>query len=110
MKGRMRISEIESLYPEGSTSTISTTITKLWQDKELVDKKTLPENQGLTIVSLTEKGKQTLAEIKRSQADVYGSITQALGFSSLQADYFQKILLNAIRFFDKKLGVQLEDK
>jgi len=86
MKGQMSISEIGSLYPKVSNSTISTTITKLWKDKELVDKKILPENQRLTIVSLTEKGKQALAEIKRTQADVYATITKAFGFSSVQAE------------------------
>ena len=39
MKGSMSISEIGSLYPTVSNSTISTTITKLWKDKKLVDKK-----------------------------------------------------------------------
>ncbi len=39
MKGSMSISEIGSLYPtDYSNSTISTTITKLWKDKKLVDK------------------------------------------------------------------------
>ena len=44
MKGNMSISQIGSLYPTVSSSTISTTITKLWKDKKLVDKKILPEN------------------------------------------------------------------
>jgi hypothetical protein len=38
-KGRMSIARIGNFYPKVSNSTISTTITKLWKDKKLVDKK-----------------------------------------------------------------------
>jgi DNA-binding MarR family transcriptional regulator len=110
MKGNMSISEIASLYPKVSNSTISTTITKLWKDKQLVDKRILPENQRVTIVSLNEKGKQVLVEIKRTQADVYSTITKSLGLSAEQAEYFQEILLNAIRFFEEKLGMKLDNE
>ncbi|MGD8716955.1 MAG: hypothetical protein PVG70_20535, partial [Desulfobacterales bacterium] len=37
MKGNMSISEIGNLCPTVSNSTISTTITRLWKDKKLVD-------------------------------------------------------------------------
>jgi DNA-binding MarR family transcriptional regulator len=108
MKGNMSISEIGNLCPTVSNSTISTTITRLWKDKKLVDKRILPENQRVTTVSLTEKGEQVLAEIKRTQADVYGTISTSLGLSPEQAEYFKEILLNAIAFFDKRLGIDLD--
>ena len=108
MKGNMSISEIGNLCPTVSNSTISTTITRLWKDKKLVDKRILPENQRVTTVSLTEKGEQVLAEIKRTQADVYGTISTSLGLSPEQADYFKQILINAISFFDKRLGLDLD--
>ena len=110
MKGSMSISEIGSLYPAVSNSTISTTITKLWKDKKLVDKKILPENQRVTTVSLTEKGQQVLLEIKRTQADVFSTIAVSLGLSPDQVDYFHDILKNAISFFDDTLGLKLSDK
>jgi len=108
MKGDMSISEIGSLYPTVSNSTISTTITKLWKDKKLVDKKILPENQRVTTVSLTEKGKKVLEEIKRTQSEVFGTVTVSLGLSPDQVEYFQEILENAISFFDKTLGLSLD--
>jgi DNA-binding MarR family transcriptional regulator len=108
MKGRMSISEIGSLYPTVSNSTISTTITKLWKDKKLVDKKILPENQRVTTVTLTEKGKEILTEIKRTQADVFSTISVSLGLSPDQAEYFQDILKNAIGFFDETMGLKLK--
>ena len=108
MKGNMSISEIGNLCPTVSNSTISTTITRLWKDKKLVDKRILPENQRVTTVSLTEKGEQVLAEIKRTQADVYGTISTSLGLSPEQAEFFKEILFNAIAFFDKRLGIDLD--
>ena len=108
MKGNMSISEIGSLYPTVSNSTISTTITRLWKDKKLVDKRILPENQRVTTVSLTEKGQKVLEEIKRTQSEVFSTVTVSLGLSPDQVEYFQEILENAIGFFDKTLGLTLE--
>jgi DNA-binding MarR family transcriptional regulator len=109
MKGNMSISEIGSLYPTVSNSTISTTITKLWKDKKLVDKRILPENQRVTTVTLTEKGMQILQEIKRTQADVFSTISVSLGLSPDQVEYFHDILKNAITFFDETMGLKLQD-
>ena len=108
MKGNMSISEIGSLYPTVSNSTISTTITRLWKDKKLVDKRILPENQRVTTVSLTEKGQKVLEEIKRTQSEVFSTVTVSLGLEPDQVEYFQEILENAISFFDKTLGLTLE--
>ena len=108
MKGNLSISEIGGLYPTVSNSTISTTITRLWKDKKLVDKRILPENQRVTTVSLTEKGQKVLEEIKRSQSEVFSTVTVSLGLELDQVEYFQEILENAIGFFDKTLGLTLE--
>ena len=110
MKGNMSISEIGSLYPTVSNSTISTTITRLWKDKKLVDKRILPENQRVTTVSLTEKGQKVLEEIKRSQSEVFSTVTVSLGLEPDQVEYFQEILENAIGFFDKTLGLTFDDR
>ena len=110
MKGSMSISEIGNLYPTVSNSTISTTITKLWKDKHLVDKKILPENQRITTVTLTEKGQKILEEIKRTQADVYSTVAVSLGLSPDQVEYAQELLENSIGFFDDILGLKLDNK
>ncbi len=109
MKGSMSISEIGSLYPTVSNSTISTTITKLWKDKQLVDKRILPENQRVTTVTLTEKGQKILSEIRRTQSDVFSTITVSLGLPPDQVENFQEILEHAIDFFDKTLGLKLDN-
>ena len=110
MKGSMSISEIGNLQPTVSNSTISTTITKLWKDKQLVDKRILPENQRVTTVSLTEKGQKIFSEIRRTQSDVFSTVATSLGLSFDQVENFQKILEHAVGFFDKTLGLKLDSR
>ena len=110
MKGNMSISEIGHLYPTVSNSTISTTITKLWKDRKLVDKRILPENQRVTTVTLTEKGKKILSEIRRTQSDVFSTVTISLGLSPDQVENFQGIIEHAIGFFNKTLGLKLDNE
>ena len=107
--GRMSISEISNYYPRVSNSTISTTITKLWKEKKLVDKNILPENQRITTVNLTEKGQKVLAEIEKKQSDVFNTVTTSLGLSAEQNESFQLVLKNAIGFFDDLLGLELNE-
>ena len=107
--GRMSISEICNFYPRVSSSTISTTITKLWKEKKLVDKNILPENQRITTVNLTEKGQKALKEIKKKQSDVFNTVTTSLGLSAEQNASFQIILESAIGFFDDMLGLELNE-
>ena len=110
MKGNMSISEIGNLYPTVSNSTISTTITKLWKDKQLVDKRILPENQRVTTVSLTEKGQKIFSEIRRTQSEVFGTVAVSLGLAPDQVEGIQGILEHAIGFFDKSLGLKLDNE
>ncbi len=107
--GRMSISEICNFYPRVSSSTISTTITKLWKEKKLVDKNILPENQRITTVNLTEKGQKVLKEIKKKQSDVFNTVTTSLGLSAEQNESFQIVLKSAIGFFDDMLGLELNE-
>ena len=106
-KGSMSISEIGNFYPKVSNSTISTTITKLWKDRKLVDKKIFPANQRITTVNLTEKGRNVLDQIKKKQTDVYTTVTKSLSLSAEQNESFQQILENGIGFFDEILGLEL---
>ena len=108
-KGRMSISEIGNFYPKVSNSTISTTITRLWKDKNLVDKKIFPENQRITTVNLTDKGHTVLAQIKKNQSDVFKTVTKSLGLTAEQRESFQYILEHAIGYFDEMLGLQLDE-
>ncbi len=109
MKGSMSISEIGNFYPKVSSSTISTTITGLWKDKKLVDKKILPQNQRITTVNLTDEGRTVLEQIKKNQSDVFNTVTTSLGLSVEQKESFQSILEHAIGYFDEMLGLELNE-
>ena len=108
-KGGMSISEIGNFYPKVSNSTISTTITKLWKDKNLVDKKILPENQRITTVNLTEKGHTVLEQFKKNQSDIYKTVNTSLGLSAEQKESFQYVLGEAIGYFDELLGLEFNE-
>ena len=107
--GCLSISEIGNFYPKVSSSTISTTITKLWKDKKLVDKRILPENQRITTVNLTEKGRSVLEQIKQNQSDVFKTVASSLGLSVKQNESFQNILEHAIGQFNEMLGLELNE-
>lgn len=108
-KGRMSISEIGNFYLKVSNSTISTTITRLWKDKNLVDKKILPENQRITTVNLTDKGRTVLEHIKKNQSDVFNTVTTSLGLTVEQSESFQNILKHAVGYFDEMLGLRFNE-
>ena len=105
--GSLSISEIGNFYPKVSSSTISTTITRLWKDKKLVDKRILPENQRITTVNLTDKGHAVLEQIKQNQSDVFKTVATSLGLSVKQSESFQNILEHAIGQFNEMLGLEL---
>jgi DNA-binding MarR family transcriptional regulator len=108
-KGSMSISEISNFYPRVSNSTISTTITKLWKEKKLVDKNILPENQRITAVSLTDKGRNRLEQIKQSQSDAFTTVANSLNLTEEQNESFHVVLKNAIGFFDELLELRLNE-
>ena len=107
--GSLSISEIGNFYPKVSSSTISTTITRLWKDKKLVDKRILPENQRITTVNLTDKGRSVLEQIKQNQPDVFKTVATSLGLSAKQSESFQNILEHAIGQFNEMLGLALNE-
>jgi DNA-binding MarR family transcriptional regulator len=81
----------------------------LWKDKKLVDKRILPENQRITTVNLTEKGRSVLKQIKQNQSDVFKTVTTSLGLSVKQSESFQHILEHAIGQFNEMLGLELHE-
>ena len=104
-KKELCISEIAEFFGGVSSSTISMTITKLWRKHKLVDKTIMPRNQRVTMVSLTDKGQQLLAEIKKDQLMIYKTVTESLGLAQEQDENLRRLLKNSIRFFDKQLGL-----
>ena len=106
-KDNMSISEISNFYRQVSNSTISTTITRLWKEKKLVDKNILPENQRITTVSLNDNGRAMVEQIKQKQSDVFTTVAKSLGLNAEQNESFHQVLESSIRFFDELLELRL---
>lgn len=95
-----RISDICKLYPIVSSSTISNSISRLWKEHRLVDKKINPNNQRETTVSLTAKGKKVIEEIKQSHIKVYKTISESLNLTEDEEQVFRDALRKGIDYFD----------
>ena len=103
--GDMNVSKITSVYGKASESTISTTITKLW-DKGYVDKKIDRSNQRVTTVCLTDKGKQLLEKIRKQRVEGFLFFLKSLDASEEEEEVIRKLLTRAIAFYDKVLEKQ----
>jgi DNA-binding MarR family transcriptional regulator len=109
LKKETSISKIAGLCTGVSSSTISTTITRLWRRKKLVNKTIHPRNQRVTLVSLTEEGERVLEDIKSDQLAVFKVVAASMGLSPDEVDHFKSIFENAIRYFDDKLGLDVKE-
>ena len=105
-KKELCISEIAEFFDGVSSSTISTTITKLWRQRQLVNKTILPENQRVTMVSLTEEGQDLLVRIKKDQLRVYQTISTSMNIAPEQGEHLKALLEKSIRFLDDQLGLR----
>jgi len=101
--GRMTISQIAALHSNVSESTISTTITRLWRDKKVVSKTRCPENQRVTYVELTEKGKKELEIFAEHQAVRYKALLKAMQISEDEGKMLIEIISRANNVFDSHL-------
>ena len=105
--GEMNVSKIASIYGKASESTISTTITKLW-DKGYVDKKIDRSNQRVTTVCLTDKGKLLLKKMTKQRREGFDLFHKALNASPEEEEVIRKLLKRAIAFYDSVLAKQVQ--
>jgi DNA-binding MarR family transcriptional regulator len=105
-RGKMAVSEISAAYPNVSESTISTNITKLWKNKKLVSKTINPENQRVTFVDLTDKGREVLSVIKQQRGERMAILFRAMKFSDEERTMMEQVVARAIEFFDEHLGLK----
>jgi len=103
--GRMTVSEIAASYPHVSESTISTDITNLWREKKLVSKTINPDNQRVTFVEITDKGKELLTVIKQQRSERIATLFRAMGFSDEEREVMKRLTSRAIMYFDEYLGL-----
>ena len=103
IKGPMTVSEITDLAPKGSGSTISTNITKLWK-KKLVSKTICPDNQRVTSVGLTEKGRKAMEVLNSQRAKRFQVFFDAINATQEEKDVLLRVFSRAVAFLDKQLS------
>jgi len=104
-RGRLSVSQIAAADPNVSDSTISTDVTRLWRDKQMVTKTISPENQRTTIVELTDKGKKALELIQKQRTERFKTLFKAINVTDDEKRVFMTVLKRALTHLDKHLGL-----
>lgn len=107
-RGTMTISEIAESWPNVSESTISMTITRLWREKQFVSKTIKPENQRITIVGLTEKGKKEIEKYLKQRSERFSALFRAINVTPEEKEMLIRICRRGVGFLDDFLGLKNE--
>jgi DNA-binding MarR family transcriptional regulator len=106
-RGTMTVSQISEAWPNFSESTISMTLTKLWKRK-LVSKTISPENQRITHVNLTDKGRNELDQIFKQRRERFQALFDAIKLSDHEREVFIGICRRGVACIDQLLGKKSE--
>jgi DNA-binding MarR family transcriptional regulator len=107
LMGQSSVSSIRALYPSVTLSSISSAITGLWK-KKLVEKHVSPDDQRLTMIRLSEKGKEVLTSIRKSQKMMLGRVAESLNLTEEQGVLLKDLLVCSINYFDQHLELKLK--
>jgi DNA-binding MarR family transcriptional regulator len=99
----MTVSEIAQSWPNVSESTVSMTLTRLWRQKGLVSKTIKPDNQRVTLVKLTDKGRQTIQKHLEQQTERFNALFHAIKVTQEEKDVLIRICTRASEFLDAYL-------
>lgn len=105
-QGSMSVSQIADCWPNVSDSTISMTITKLWRNRGLVTKTINPDNQRVTMVELSEKGKAELGGIMKQRGERFQALFKAMDVSDEERQMLINVCQRGVTFLDKMLGFE----
>jgi DNA-binding MarR family transcriptional regulator len=104
-KKTVSVSEIAEAIPNVSYSTISTDITRLWREKKMVNKSIDPDNQRITLVELTAKGRKTIEFIQKKRNERMNQLYEALNTTKKEEEIIIRVSNRATEYFDKLLGL-----
>jgi DNA-binding MarR family transcriptional regulator len=102
-QGPMSVSQIAETWPNVSESTISMTLTKLWKRK-LVSKTIHPDNQRITQIDLTDKGREELDQILEHRSQRFQALFKAIQVTPEEKEVLIRICQRGVAFFDTILG------
>jgi DNA-binding MarR family transcriptional regulator len=104
-KGTISVSEIADAVPNVSYSTISTDITRLWREKKMVNKTIDPQNQRVTLVSLTDAGAKAVQTVLEQRNERLRRLYDAMDTTKEEEQVIIRVSHRAIEYFDKFLGL-----
>ncbi|MBN1796783.1 MAG: MarR family transcriptional regulator [Sedimentisphaerales bacterium] len=102
--GTMNVSDIAEADPSVSYSTISTDITRLWRDKKMVTKTIDPDNQRVTLVELTDKGRKSVEFRQKQKDERFKKLYEALDPSKEEAKTLIDVCNRASEYLDNILS------
>lgn len=103
-QGPISVSQIADAWPNLSDSTISMTVTKLWRKHGFVTKTINPDNQRVTMVELSEKGKAELETIMAQRSERFKALFDAMNVSEEEKQVLIRVCERGVEFLDSMLG------
>lgn len=103
-QGPISVSHIAEAWPNLSDSTISMTVTKLWRKHGFVTKTINPDNQRVTMVELSGKGKSELEIILKQRSERFQALFDAMNVSEEEKKVLIRVCQRGVEFLDKLLG------
>jgi DNA-binding MarR family transcriptional regulator len=80
------------------------TITKLWRDRGLVSKTISPENQRITMVELTDKGRKELQTIFDQRNHRLKTLFNSINTTDQEKQVLINICQRGVKFLDQFLS------
>lgn len=103
-RGQMTVTQIADAWPNVSESTISMTITKLWRKLGLVSKTIDPNNQRVTLVELTDKGRTELENIFKQRSQRIKALFDSINMTPEERQTLIDICQRGVKVLDQFLG------
>jgi DNA-binding MarR family transcriptional regulator len=103
-RGQMTVTQIAEAWPNVSESTISVTITKLWRKLGLVSKTISPENQRITHVELTDKGRGELETIFKQRSQRIKALFDSINITDEEKQVLISVCQRGVKMLDQFLS------
>ena len=103
-RGQMTVTQIAEAWPNVSESTISMTLTKLWRELGLVSKTISPENQRVTLVELTDKGRAELETIFKQRSQRIKALFDSIHMTDEEKQVMISICQRGVKVLDQFLS------
>jgi DNA-binding MarR family transcriptional regulator len=104
-QGRMAVTQVAAAWPNVSESTISMTISKLWR-KGFFSKTISPENQRVTLVELTPKGRKELDNFLSQRTQRFKALFDSLQMTEEEKQALINICQRGGAVLDRFLDIQ----